>query len=157
MKFDLKKNIVVLFFVVPMLLPAVAFGQEKTVINSQYAKRKLVGRHFLSLQWISWDWLGRAYVNNRKGVYYLTGSQKGRGNDDRLKIDGIITEINRYDFKFNGRITSKISDLNDGEECVREGDMTFAITGKRKYWRLQEMNNPCDTATDYVDIYFRTR
>lgn len=49
----------------------------------------------------------------------------------------------------------QISHINGGEPCVREGEMTFAITRKRKYWRLQEMQNPCDTATDYVDIYFR--
>jgi hypothetical protein len=33
--------------------------------------------------------------------------------------------------------------------------MTFKITGKRKYWRMQQFDNPCDEAADYVDIYFR--
>jgi hypothetical protein len=33
--------------------------------------------------------------------------------------------------------------------------MVFKITEKRKYWRLQEMQSPCDTATDYVDIFMR--
>ncbi|MDH3492819.1 MAG: hypothetical protein OEM82_04665 [Acidobacteriota bacterium] len=150
----MKKTIAVMFLTF-FAFSSVLFAQDKTVINSDYARRKLIGRHFLSLQWISWDWLGRAYVRNREGVYYLTGSQKGRGNDDELTIDGVITEINRDDFKFKGKITTTISHINDGEECVREGDMTFAITGRRKYWRLQEMDNPCDTATDYVDIYFR--
>ena len=132
-----------------------AIAQEKTVVNSQYAKRLLLGRHFVSLQWISWDYLGRANVTDKGGVYYLTGSQSGRDNDDRLSIDGVVTEINRYNFKFSGKITTKVSHIHEGQECVREGDMTFAITGKRRYWRLQEMDNPCDTATDYVDLYFR--
>ncbi|MEZ5345370.1 MAG: hypothetical protein R2681_07425 [Pyrinomonadaceae bacterium] len=132
-----------------------AFAQEKTKINSQTAKRMLLGRHMVSLQWISWDYFGRADVKSRSGVYYLTGEQKARKGDDFVKIDGVVTEINRYDFKFDGNITIQISHINDGEPCVREGEMTFRITGKRKYWRLQEMDNPCDQATDYVDIYFR--
>ncbi len=146
--------------IISNLLILVAFGftvfaQPKTTINSQYAKRKLIGRHFLSLQWISWNYLGRAYVRQRKGVLYLKGTQKGRKNDDYLKIDGIITEVNRYNFKFRGKIITHVSYNNEGEPCVREGDMTFLIKGKRKYWRLQEMNNPCEKIVDYIDIYFR--
>jgi hypothetical protein len=38
---------------------------------------------------------------------------------------------------------------------MRQGDFTFKVTGKRKYWRMQEMDNPCDEATDYVDIYYK--
>jgi hypothetical protein len=49
----------------------------------------------------------------------------------------------------------QISHINNGEPCERTGEMTFAITGKRKYWRMQEMKSPCDVTTDYVDIYFR--
>lgn len=130
-------------------------AQQKTVVNSQYAKRKLLGRHFLSLQWISWKYYGRAYVRQRRGILYLKGQQKSRENSDYLKIDGLITEISRYEFKFNGKITTSVSYIKGGEACVREGEMTFRITGSRKYWRLQEMRSPCDTSTDYVDIFFR--
>lgn len=149
------KNFGAVFFVLFFALSQSVSAQQRTVINSDYAGRMLLGRHFLSLQWISWDRYGRAHVRNRKGVYHLGGVQTGRGNNDKLEIDGVVTEINRYDFKFRGKITTVVSHINGGNECVRKGDMTFAITGKRKYWRLQEMDNPCDTATDYVDIYFR--
>ena len=159
------RRIVLVWSVFALLTVGVAFGEtnqvesnnfnEKTKINSWYARRKLIGRHFMSLQWISWEYYGRAYVRNRNGVYTLKGSQKSRDSDEFVKIDGVITEINRYNFKFNGKITTKIKHQGGGQECVREGDMTFAITKKRKYWRLQEMKNPCDSSTDYVDIYFR--
>jgi len=137
-----------------------AFGfttiaQERTVIKSNYAKKQLLGRHMFSLQWISWKYFGRAYVKQRRGVLYLTGEQKGRGNNDYVKIDGVITEVNRYNFKFDGKVTTQVSHNNDGEPCVREGEMTFSITKRRKYWRLQEMQSPCGTETDYVDIYMR--
>jgi hypothetical protein len=94
-------------------------------------------------------------VTQKKGLFYLTGSQFGRGNDDYLKIDGIITEISAREFKFDGKIAIKISYHANGAECLREGQMTFKITGKRKYWRMAEMDNPCEEITDYVDIYFR--
>lgn len=129
------------------------FGQEKTVVNDANAGKMLLGKHLLSLQWISWDRFGAANVVNRRGVYYLKGEQKQRG--DYLKVDGVITEVNAKNFKFDGVIEMQISHINGGAPCKREGEMTFAVTGKRKYWRLQEMDNPCDEATDYVDIYFR--
>ena len=149
------KKISIISLLILMVSVFTAFGQQKTVVKSNYAKKKLLGRHFVSLQWISQDYLGRVYVKRNKGLYSLKGEQKSRKDDDYLKIEGIITEVNRYNFKFTGTITQQVSYINNGEPCVREGDMTFAITGKRKYWRLQNMKSPCDTTTDYVDIYFR--
>lgn len=131
------------------------FAQEKTVINSVKAKNMLLGRHSLSLQWISWDYFGAATVSNKKGVFYLNGRQKSRKDSDYVEVSGVITEINEKNFKFNGTVTMQISHINGGAPCERSGEMTFAITGTRKYWRLQEMKSPCDVTTDYVDIYFR--
>jgi len=131
------------------------FAQEKTDIKDSKAKAMLLGRHKLSLQWISWDYLGQASVSNKSGVLYLKGEQKSRGGSDYVKIDGVITSIDAKEFKFDGTITTQISHIADGKSCERTGEMTFRITGKRKYWRLQEMDNPCEGVTDYVDIYFR--
>ncbi|HUF04576.1 MAG TPA: hypothetical protein VMM38_10410 [Aridibacter sp.] len=146
-------------FVISMLVLAVGstavLAQEKTAVNSPYAKRILLGRHFFSLQWISWDHYGRVNVTEKNDLLHIKGEQKGRDNDDYLTIDGVVTEVNRYDFKFRGKIVTKVSHNNEGEPCVREGDMIFKITGKRKYWRLQEMDSPCEGIVDYVDIYFR--
>lgn len=132
-----------------------AVAQQRTVIKSNYAKKKLLGRHMFSLQWISWKYFGRAYVKQRRGVLYINGEQKGRKNDDYVKIDGVITKVNRYSFEFDGKVTTHVSHNNNGEPCVREGKMTFAIKKGRKYWRLQEMQSPCGTETDYVDIFMR--
>ncbi|MCY7374505.1 MAG: hypothetical protein LH472_00850 [Pyrinomonadaceae bacterium] len=136
-------------------LNAAAFAQEKTVVNDANARKMLLGKHLLSLQWISWDYFGAANVVNKHGVLYLKGEQRQRKGTDYVKVDGVITEINAQDFKFDGTIEMQISHINNGAPCQREGAMTFAVTGKRKYWRLQEMDNPCDAVTDYVDIYFR--
>ncbi|HEX6124409.1 MAG TPA: hypothetical protein VFZ23_03475, partial [Pyrinomonadaceae bacterium] len=96
-------------------------------------------------------------VTNRRGVYHLNGEQKGRGmsKGNYVTVDGTITSISEKEFGFRGKIIVRVSHINGGEPCVRDGEFTFRITGKRRYWRLQQMDNPCDTATDYVDIYFR--
>jgi hypothetical protein len=134
-----------------------AFAQQKAVISDAKAKVMLLGRHRLSLQWISWDYFGSATVTEKNGKILLTGRQNGRGasSKDYLIVDGIVTSISAKEFTFNGKITTRVSHINSGEPCVREGKMTFKITGKRRYWRLQEMDNPCEGVTDYVDIYFR--
>jgi hypothetical protein len=149
------KNITVLFIF--LLLAISVSAQEHTKINDKSAAAMLLGRHMLSLQWISWDYFGTATITNSRGVYRITGEQKGRGESrgDYLRINGVITSIDAKEFKFNGRIEMRISHINNAEPCIRDGEFTFAVTGKRRYWRMQEMDNPCDTATDYVDIYFR--
>jgi len=131
------------------------FAQEKTIVTDAKAKTMLLGKHKLSLQWISWDYFGRANVSNKSGVLYLKGEQRARNGNDYVKIDGLITSIDAKEFKFDGKIVMQISHIADGKPCERTGEMTFRITGKRKYWRLQEMDNPCEGVTDYVDIYFR--
>ena len=130
-------------------------AQQKTEINNANAAKMLAGRHKLSLQWISWDYFGIATVKNARGIYSIKGEQKGRGNTDFVTIDGLITRIDAKEFVFEGKIVLQISHINGGQPCERDGEFTFKITGKRRYWRLMQMDNPCDPVTDYVDIYFR--
>ena len=149
------KKIIYASLLILMVFGFSAFAQEKTVVNNTKAKTMLLGKHLLSLQWISWDYFGTATITNKNGVFYLKGAQKAKKGTDYVKIDGVITQIDAKEFKFDGTIITQISHINNGEPCTRTGEMTFAITGKRKYWRMQEIDNPCDTAADYVDIYFR--
>jgi hypothetical protein len=132
-----------------------AIAQGRTIVNDQAAAKMLLGKHKLSLQWISWQHFGAATVTNEAAVYSIRGSQKSRDNRDLLTIEGIIVSIDAKQFVFEGKIVTQISHINCGKPCTRHGDFTFKITGKRKYWRMQEMDNPCDQATDYVDIFFR--
>ena len=131
-------------------------AQRTEVIDTQFA-RMLLGRHKLSLQWVSWNSFGVANVTNRRGVYLLKGEQRGRGRDagNYVTVDGRVTTVSSDYFRFTGKIVTRVDHINGGKPCVRDGNYTFKITGKRRYWRLQEMDSPCDTATDYVDVYFR--
>ncbi|HMQ04117.1 MAG TPA: hypothetical protein PKD26_09390 [Pyrinomonadaceae bacterium] len=148
-----KRSGLIIFTILLIVVPA--FSQERTKVNSPAGARMLLGKRMLSLQWISWEHFGTATVTNTRGVYRIKGEQKGRGNSDLLRIDGYISSIDAKEFTFQGTIITQISHINDGEPCTREGEFVFRITGNRKYWRLMQMDNPCDQATDYIDIYFR--
>jgi hypothetical protein len=145
----------VTFAIVITMFSIAGFTQPTTDVQDAAAAKRLLGKHMFSLQWISWDYFGSAMVTRKDGLYSIKGEQKGRGNSDIVTLVGEIETIKPKEFKMNGTITTKISHINNGEPCVREGEFTFKITGSRKYWRLQEMDNPCDTAADYVDIFFR--
>ncbi len=156
----MRRTLSILIFVAALFVSMTSAQESSTTINDKAAAQKLVGKHKLSLQWVSWDYFGSAMVTNKKcssgtkGCYRIIGEQKGRGNGDYLKINGAILSIDGKQFKFSGTIETRVSHINGGSPCVRAGEFTFKITGKRKYWRMAEMDNPCDPVTDYVDIYF---
>lgn len=126
-----------------------------TIVKNEEARAKLLGDHKLSLQWISWDRFGTVTAVEKNGLITLKGEQHGKTGSDFVSIDGVVTEIDKNSFTFNGSIVTKVSFINGGAACVRQGNLTFRITGSRKYWRLKEMDSPCGPETDYVDIYFR--
>lgn len=129
----------------------------KAVVNDMAAKRLLLGAHRFSLQWISWDYFGKATVTERNGALLINGEQRGRGasSSDYVTMNGVITRVDAKAFTFEGEIVVQVSHNNEGKPCRRTGEMTFRITGNRRYWRLVEMKNPCEDIVDYVDIYFR--
>lgn len=129
-------------------------AQNETVILDKAAEQRLLGAKKFSLQWISWDYFGKVTIRKDGRTLRLSGRQDSREDTDFVSIDGIITEVNATEFKFRGKIITQVSYINDGKPCLREGDYTFRITGKRRYWRLKEMDNPCEAVVDYVDIYF---
>jgi hypothetical protein len=67
---------------------------------------------------------------------------------------GILTVLNPLHLQFNGQIITCVEHINNGKPVMREGTYNFTVAGQRRYWRMQEMNNPKDGYCDYVDIYF---
>ena len=116
-------------------------------------RRLLIGDHLLSLQWVSWEQFGRASVTEVGGALMLKGEQRKGG--DFVTVQGTITEVLSNGFRFHGKVTTRVSYINNGQPCVRNGDFTFLATGARKFWRMREIDNPCDQAADYVDVYFK--
>lgn len=147
-----------------------AADATRTIVHDKAARQKLLGKHKLALQWISWDKFGTASVVDVDGQLRLKGEQLGSdktdagpstrpippGNiGDYLKVDGIITEVGAKQFKFKGQILTRVSHINGGKVCKRDGTYTFALKSHPTYWRMQEMNNPCDGVVDYVDLFCR--
>jgi len=130
-------------------------GAPQTVITDPSAARKLEGAHDFSLQWISWDDFGRVDVTNEHGTWKIGGRQDSKTDGDFVSIEGVITEIQPFEFTFEGDIVTQVSHIAGGQPVTRSGKMTFRITGTRQYWRLVEMQNPSDSVVDYIDIYFR--
>jgi len=118
---------------------------------------QLLGKHALTLQWLGTGALkdaGHAEVKKSDdGTWHLTGRQDAK--EGHVGLDGVVTAIGATTFTFAGEIVTNVSFINAGKDCRRSGNFTFAKKGKRRYWRLQQMDNPCDQATDYVDIYLR--
>lgn len=133
---------------------SIAAQQQETVVLDPSAQQRLLGTKKLSLQWISWNYFGKVTIRKEGNTLRISGKQHSRTDTDFLSIDGIITEVRATEFKFRGKIVTKVSYINSGKPCVREGDYTFTTKGKRRYWRLKEMDNPCEAVVDYVDIYF---
>ena len=75
-------------------------------------------------------------------------------NGDFLEMCGTLTVLNPLHLQFNGQIITRVEHINNGKPVKREGTYNFTVAGQRRYWRMQEMNNPKDGYCDYVDIYF---
>ena len=130
----------------------------KTQVNDKKAKAVLMGTHPLTLQWIGFgSAAGKILFYEKSGIVYVRGTQENIKTGDSIIISGMVTEINSSAFKFCGYITTKVSHINDGQICQRNGYFTFAVKGGRKFWRLQDVTNPCDKSgvADYIDVYFK--
>lgn len=131
--------------------PAPAAGAEqKTEIKSQAAYERLLHNSGISVQWLWTDARGKLNAVDDNDVVRLEG---GHANENgSVTIKGRVLSISADRFTFRGTIL--IVDAPDkGRRCERTGDYEFRATGKRKYWRLQQME-ACGGLTDYVDIYY---
>lgn len=126
------------------------------VISDQKAAKQLLGKHALTLQWIGTGGLkdaGNAEVKHEGGEWHLTGRNDAK--EGFVSLDGVVTKVDKTTFGFKGKIVTKVAFIYDGKECAREGEYTFERKGSRKYWRMYPIDNPCDQAADYIDIFLR--
>jgi hypothetical protein len=133
-----------------------AAAHADPVINDQKAAKQLLGKHALTLQWIGTGGLkdaGSAEVKQESGEWRLTGRKDAK--EGFVSLDGTVTQIDKTTFTFKGKIVTKVDYIFEGKECAREGEVTFERKGARKYWRMYPIDNPCDQAADYIDIFLR--
>lgn len=152
----------ILFVTSPVLFQAMEAGkhEDTTKIMDRDAAQTLLGKHRLTLQWISREQPGKISVTNDNGLYYIKGLQTDKGDllhsksRHVMKIDGVISEINARSFLFSGTINILLGGRNNNQACIREGTFSFRYReGNSKFWRLKENENPCHDHTDYIDVY----
>ncbi|WP_231689458.1 hypothetical protein [Achromobacter piechaudii] len=123
---------------------------SKTDIRNQAAYERLLNNSGVTLQWLWSAQRGKLNATDENDVVRIDGTQANF--EGTLKIKGEVVSIDADRFTFRGTIM--ILDAPDkGRRCERTGDYEFRATGKRKYWRLQQME-ACGGLTDYVDIYY---
>lgn len=123
---------------------------QKTQINNQAAYERLLNNSGVTVQWLWSAQRGKLNAIDDNDVVRLEGTQANF--EGTLKIKGEVVSIDSDRFVFRGTIL--ILDAPDkGRRCERTGDYEFKATGKRKYWRLQQMES-CGRLTDYVDVFY---
>jgi len=123
---------------------------QKTQINNQAAYERLLNNSGVTLQWLWSAQRGKMNAIDDNDVVRIDGTQANF--EGTLKVKGEIVSIDSDRFVLRGTIL--ILDAPDkGRRCERTGDYEFKATGKRKYWRLQQME-ACGGLTDYVDIFY---
>lgn len=141
--------------------------EDETLINNTIPQKSnqveqtnliRVGKHQITLQWISFDENPSGNVSITKlteDKYKIEGGQESRTNSDYLTINGTLKPINKNELIFEGTLIYKVEHNNSGLPCDKSGRHIFKSTQNRKYWRMQEMTN-CEGGmlTDYVDIFF---
>lgn len=134
----------------PQQAQAPAGAEQKTEIKSQAAYERLLHNSGISVQWLWTDARGKLNAVDDNDVVRLEGGHTNENGS--VTIKGQVLSISADRFTFRGTIL--IVDAPDkGRRCERTGDYEFRATGKRKYWRLQQME-ACGGLTDYVDIYY---
>ena len=130
-----------------VLLSTMAFCQPKSIRT---------GPHSFSIQWISFNRANPGTVIIKpfgKSSYSIEGEQRDKAKNEYVTIKGIFEVVGR-ELLFDGKIVSRIATINNGQPCELKGPAVFRASGKRKYWRLQQMLNCDDQTTDYIDIFF---
>ncbi len=159
----MKKSIFSLLFVMFVCVCTQAQAQETAKEKAQaalYAKllKMYAGSRPMTLQWLNESNTkkaksGKVITKVEQGSPVLSMKGEQRKNDtDFLVIDGTMQPISATEFLFTGTITTKVSYLNEGKECVKEGNFTFKKYPGRAFYRLQEKDN-CSGEVNYVDIF----
>ena len=114
------------------------------------------GVHSFTIQWISFNKMKPGTVTIKpvkNGTYSIEGEQRNPNQNEYVTIKGTVEPVGR-NLNFNGKIVSRITFINNGQPCELNGPAVFRASGKRKYWRLQQMLNCDNETTDYIDIFF---
>jgi hypothetical protein len=149
----LMKKTIYLSFLLAIILQAKA--QKKSATAPTLPVR--TGQHSFTIQWITFERgnkPGKVMIRSiGDNEFSIEGEQRDKLKNAYVTIKGTFLAKGR-ELKFNGKIVSQVSYINNGKPCESTGLVIFKASGKRKYWRLQQMLNCDGSSTDYIDIFF---
>ena len=126
--------------------------KELPRILDQTGAERLMRNEGITLQWISWEERGPAWVAVTQSGHWLLLAGQEDGEGAIMDMEGFITEIGKDYFIYEGTI--RIRATPDKERaCGATKTWLFEVTQNRSYYRLREFEW-WDYLTDYIDIYF---
>lgn len=128
---------------IPEALPA--------ILSKKDADR-LMRNEGITLQWISWEERGPAWVAVTESGHWLLMAGQYSGEEGTLDLEGFITEVGEDYFIFEGTI-KMLGTPDKNRVCRETKPWRFEVTQGRSYYRLREFEW-CDYLTDYIDVYF---
>jgi hypothetical protein len=108
------------------------------------------------------DWAGTVTITKQGGALHLEGSL--RRGPHRLELSGTVEPESARKFHLDGELRG-VPDMAWADEPPRErttkGRFTFEATGRRRFWRLYQVdgrecvcNDGCGNDFCYIDIEF---
>lgn len=116
-------------------------------------KSKLCGKHKLRLQWLE-PTMGTITISDEMTDNGYYGEGRIVGNNGCFIMKGYFNIQDANNITFEGTTEQSISYIADGEVGYRNGMYHLKSYNGRKYWRMQEMDDPVDDCVDYIDIFF---
>ncbi|HEY7370681.1 MAG TPA: hypothetical protein VIF57_00790 [Polyangia bacterium] len=123
-----------------------------------------VGTHRLRVNRIPGrDWAGTVTISRQGGALHLEGGL--RRGEHHLELSGTVAVESPRKFQLDGELRG-VPDMAWAGEAPRErittGRFTFEATGRRRFWRLYQVdgrecvcNDDCGNDFCYIDIEFR--
>ncbi len=139
-----------------VLMIGLVFWLSSAVSYANELEDFVLGDHVFTLQWLSdGGSVGKARIYKENEVVLVDAKHENK-EAGFITMQGELQIIDRRELLFTGVIVSQVNYLNNNIPYTREGTFTLKATGKRKYWRMQDMTQPSDgsMAADYIDIYF---
>src|SRR5262245_46914803 len=96
------------------VVSAAGAPEKQTVVKDKQAKQMLIGKHPLTLQWITFGstGAGEVAVTDEGGLFRIRGEQRDAKTGNFVTIDGVIESIEAKSFVFDGSIVVRLHDEN---------------------------------------------
>ena len=142
---------------------ASAVAAESARSGAQGLDASYIGTHRLRVNRIPGrEWTGTVTITRQGGALRLEGGL--RRGPHHLELSGTVEPVSARKFHLDGELRG-VPDMSWADEPPRErstkGRFTFEATGRRRFWRLYQIdgqecvcNDSCGNDFCYIDVEF---